>query len=110
MKIYFLFPDPFLQRQGPKPSGRVHALFNKIGDIILCLLPGLLVLTAGLMFIELWPSMTRLSALVRMLFRILVVWCALAAVVLAVRLKRWFPVVVACIFIPLILLLYFKYM
>lgn len=105
MKIHIKLPESFPRK--PQQSKK-NSICNKIGGMILCLLPGLLVLTVGLIFIELWPPMGRLSTPILRLSYFFVGWCSIAAVVLAVIAKKWIPTVIICIVLLIVVILYVK--
>lgn len=105
MKIHIQLPESFPQK--PQQSKK-NSMCNKIGSMILCLLPGLLVLTIGLIFIELWPPMERLSTPIRMLSYFFVGWCSIAAVVLAVIAKKWLPTAITCLVLLIVVILHIK--
>ena len=105
MKIHIKLPESFSQKP---QENRKDSLCNKIGNIILRLLPGLLVLTVGFIFIELWTPMRRLSTPILMLSYLFVIWCSIAAVVLAGMAKRWLPTLITCITLLIVIILYIK--
>ena len=102
VKIHVKLPESFSQR--PQQSKK-NNLCSKIGCIILCLLPGLLVLTVGLIFIELWTPMRRLSTPILMLSYLFVIWCSFSAVVLAGIAKKWLPTFITCIVLLIVVIL-----
>lgn len=94
--------------QKPQFGNKKDNLFNIAGDMILCILPGLFILTSGFVFTELWPPMEGLPTPVLCLIYICIIWCSVAVVILSIRIKRWFPTLITCIVLMIVVLLFIK--
>ena len=89
----------------PRHNNKKATLFDTVGDMILYVLPGLIVLTAGLVFTERWPPMEGLPPPVLYLTYLCVIWCSFSVVVLCMRIKRWFPTLTCIVELVIILLI-----
>lgn len=86
MKIHINLHELF-----PKSDNQKKSAWSKLADFILAGCVGLGVAVMGVGVIELAPGLAVMSDFLRALAYLLVVWCTVAAVILAYRLKRWVP-------------------